>query len=394
MATRFLTLTFVLLCAGLAPSAAVAQEDVSLHVLSWQKDPEYHKRRLQKRFIGHPLGRPKAAAEVAIRELRYQAEDAGVQYSVAPQRLKQAEGLNAFLQSLPQDKTQLMLLDLPSTWQSQFVSLLDEYPNVLAINVSASDNALRGQSCHARYFHSIPSERMLNDALAQYLINQKWRKVLLLHRQGEEKEPAFASVKGTLKRFGLSLEDTRPFVLERNPQKRFQNNTALLTRGRYDIVWVADSDGEFARELPYQTQQPRPVVGDAGLVPMAWHWSWERNGGPQLNRRFIKKAKRLMGSRDWAMWIASKALVEVHSQSPKASAKALAARLRAAGTRFDGFKSGTVSFRPWNNQLRQPIFLSDGQWVVAKAPLDGFLHPTENLDTLGDSKRESACEMK
>ena len=36
--------------------------------------------------------------------------------------------------------------------------------------------------------------------------------------------------------------------------------------GSYDVVWVVDSDGEFARSLPYRTVLPRPVVGDAGQL--------------------------------------------------------------------------------------------------------------------------------
>ena len=57
-----------------------------------------------------------------------------------------------------------------------------------------------------------------------------------------------------------------------------------------DVVFVADASGEFARTVPYQTAKPMLGVGDAGLTPTAWHWSWFEYGAPQLQHRFQKYA--------------------------------------------------------------------------------------------------------
>jgi ABC transporter substrate binding protein (PQQ-dependent alcohol dehydrogenase system) len=61
---------------------------------------------------------------------------------------------------------------------------------------------------------------------------------------------------------------------------------------------------------------------------------------------------------------------------------------------LDGFKGYQLDFRPWNNQLRQPIFLTTYDWVVARAPLEGFLHQTNNLETLGLDETENECEFE
>ena len=37
------------------------------------------------------------------------------------------------------------------------------------------------------------------------------------------------------------------------------------------------------------------------------------------------------------------------------------------------------------------LFVTTGEWVVARAPFDGFLHAKNDLDTLGVDERESAC---
>jgi len=60
------------------------------------------------------------------------------------------------------------------------------------------------------------------------------------------------------------------------------------------------------------------VVGASGLVAHAWHAQWERNGGPQLNRRFQKFAQRPMQSHDWAAWAAGKAVAALLVDAPKA----------------------------------------------------------------------------
>ncbi|HKH20579.1 MAG TPA: amino acid ABC transporter substrate-binding protein, partial [Gammaproteobacteria bacterium] len=60
---------------------------------------------------------------------------------------------------------------------------------------------------------------------------------------------------------------------------------------------------------------------------------------------------------------------------------------------IDGFKDYRLDFRPWNNQLRQPIFLTTYDTVVATAPLEGFLQQSNNLDTLGLDETENQCEF-
>ena len=59
---------------------------------------------------------------------------------------------------------------------------------------------------------------------------------------------------------------------------------------------------------------------------------------------------------------------------------------------FDGFKGARTSFRAWDHQLRQPLLLSDGQAVIATAPVEGLLHPSNVLDTLGADAPEKLCK--
>jgi ABC transporter substrate binding protein (PQQ-dependent alcohol dehydrogenase system) len=143
--------------------------------------------------------------------------------------------------------------------------------------------------------------------------------------------------------------------------------------------------------LPYRIVLPRPVVGDAGLVAVAWHEQFERYGAPQVSRRFAKAAGRPMTANDWAAWMAGKALVGAAIAAPKGPATAWAQAL--AKTPVDGSKGTSLTFRPWDGQLRQTVLLTDGQGVISQAPIDGLLHPTNVLDTLGAAAPEKKCKV-
>ena len=233
---------------------------------------------------------------------------------------------------------------------------------------------------------------MLMDALAQYLGFRRWREVLVLAGPSEEDQHLTRAFERAAKRYGAKIVDTRPFELSNDPRRRDRNNISLLTTGAdYDVVFVADTDGEFGRDVPYQTVRPRLVVGTEGLAATAWHWAWERHGAPQLEKRFEKRAKRPMRSVDWAAWMAVKAIAEAVQRAATVDFAALRDHLLSQSVILDGFKGNRSNFRPWNNQMRQPILLVTHNWVVDRAPIRGFLHRLNNLDTLGIDEHENRC---
>ena len=266
--------------------------------------------------------------------------------------------------------------------------------DVLLFNITARDDVLRQEQCRSHLLHVIPSHAMTTDALVQYLISKKWREVLVLTGPRPEDGQLTAAFERSAKRFGIEIVEQRPFVLSNDPREREKNNVALLTAGAdYDVVFVADTDGEFARDVPYQTVQPRLVVGSEGLAAAGWHWAWERHGAPQLEKRFRKVAKRPMRDFDWAAWMAVKAVVEAVLRTEGGDFAAVRDYMLGDEIVLDGFKGNRVNFRPWNRQLRQPLLLVTHNWVVERAPLRGFLHQTNNLDTLGFDERDSRCKL-
>ena len=96
---------------------------------------------------------------------------------------------------------------------------------------------------------------------------------------------------------------------------------------------------------------------------------------------------------DWAAWAAVKALAEAMQRTGSTDFKTLQAHLLSDAFVLDSFKGKRSNFRPWNQQLRQPVLLGTHNWVVERAPLEGFLHAQQNLDTLGVDERESRCKF-
>jgi len=109
-----------------------------------------------------------------------------------------------------------------------------------------------------------------------------------------------------------------------------------------------------------------------------------------VSRRFAKVARRPMAAHDWSAWVAGKALAAVAASSPKGPVAAWAQAL--AGVAVDGAKGTALGFRPWDGQLRQTLLLTDGQGVISQAPVEGVLHPTNILDTLGADAPEKSCK--
>jgi ABC transporter substrate binding protein (PQQ-dependent alcohol dehydrogenase system) len=57
------------------------------------------------------------------------------------------------------------------------------------------------------------------------------------------------------------------------------------------------------------------------------------------------------------------------------------------------FKGQGLSFRKWNQQMRQPMLLVTPRMLVSVSPQDQFLHRRTPLDTLGFDEPETKCRL-
>lgn len=378
------------LALGLGAAAGAAPFKVLL--LERADDPRLERSRTERAYLGHPGGPAFDGIDVALQEARFELDAAGASLTLERNAVADAQAARDSASRAQAAGYAAIVSDLPGDW---LLAAADATPLPL-LNVGDASDRLRERDCRARVLHLLPSERMRADAMAQTLVARRWTQVLLLSGPSALDTERAAVAMATIKRYALKLVQNKPFKLSADPRERDLANPLLLTGsasvGSYDVVWVVDSDGEFARALPYRTALPRPVVGDAGLVALAWQAQFERFGAPQVSRRFAKAAGRPMTASDWAAWMAGKALAAAATTAPKGPAAAFAKVLPAL--ELDGSKGTSLSFRAWDGQLRQPMLLTDGQGVITMAPADGVLHPKNNLDTLGADAPEKLCKPK
>lgn len=386
----------LLLLAVSTPGAAVAAEPTAFAVgyLELADDPRYAEARGYAGLKLKTRHRPFAGAEVALRDSRVMGRALGVSFGLERAAAADDAALAARIRRMHDESgIRFFIVDGAA---GTLLAAADAVRDLEALlfNVSEPDDRLRRADCRANLMHVIPSQAMLSDAMAQFLVDRNWRSVLVLRGTRPADAVLADSFARSARKFGLRIAATKDFVLSNDPRERARNNIALLTASpRHDVVFLADSDGEFGRYVPYQTQLPRPVVGSQGLGAAAWHWAWERHGAPQLNQRFERHAGREMTDADWAAWAAYRVIVEAATRTRSTSFAALAAYLKGDALTFDAYKGNPASFRPWNNQLRQPLLLHTHNAVAERAPLDGFLHRTDILDTLGVDRPESDCRL-
>ena len=375
---------------GLLSTAGVLAAPFKATLLLREDDPRQERGRTERPALGHPGGTVSAGLDLALKDAKLELDAEGATLQLDTVRVASPTAAREAAAKADKAGALALLADLPADW----LLAITEASKLPLLNLGETADRLRERDCRPQMLHLMPSERMRADALAQTLAARRWQQVLLLTGPSDADRERSATAQASIKRYGLKLVASKAFKLSADPRERDLANPLLLTGPNaapaYDVVWVVDSDGEFARALPYRTALPRPVVGDAGLVALAWHASFERFGAPQVSRRFAKAAGRPMLGSDWAAWMAGKAVVAAAVAAPKGPAAAFQKAL--AEVEIDGSKGLTMGFRPWDGQLRQPLLLGDGQSVVATAPVDGMLHPKNALDTLGADAPEKLCK--
>src|SRR5215469_4291681 len=307
--------------------------------------------------------------------------------------------LAASLRQLAAMGVRLVVTDLAAP-QLLSVAGMAEAQRVTFFNAGSADDRLRGADCRADILHLLPSRAMLADALVQYLVAKRWQDLLLVVGHGEGDREFAADIRHAAQKFQARIVQEKPWTFVPGARRTdtghfaIQAEVARFTQGiSYGVLIVADDEDEFGDDLSYRTFDPRPVAGTQGLVPSAWARPHEQWGATQLQERFRRQAKRWMTDRDYAAWMATRAIGEAASRTKSADPAAIIAFMRSDRFELAAYKGARLSFRSWDGQLRQPVLLADARSLVSVSPQPGFLHQYSELDTLGIDKPETKCRM-
>ena len=294
----------------------------------------------------------------------------------------------------------LFILDLHA---DQIMTLVDlpEAADAALFNARATDDQLRREDCRANLFHVIPSRAMKADALAQYLVWKQWRNWFLIHGTTEPDLAFAAALERAAQKFGAKIVEKRDYEYTATARRtdsghiQIQTQIPVLTQDAedHDVVMVADEADIFGEYLPYRTWDPRPVAGTQGLIASAWHRSQEQWGATQVQRRFEKFAGRWMFERDYTAWLTVRIIGEAVTRTGSADPTTIHDYLRSDAFQIAAFKGEGLSFRHWDQQLRQPILIVGPRMLVSVSPQPGFLHQRTPLDTMGYDEGEAGCTL-
>ena len=342
-----------------------------------------------------------AGAKMALDDNNSTGKFLNLNYSVVDSLLTQDDDPVSAVNEMMGAGALLIIADLPA---DKLLAVADaaKAKGALVFNAGAPDERLREEDCRANVFHTAPTRAMLADGLGQYLIWKQWKKWFLVVGSHPEDKLLGEAYRRTAKKFGAKIVEERVFEDTGGGRRsdtgsvQVQRQMPVFTQNApaYDVLVAADENEVFAGYLPYRTWDARPVAGSAGLQPTSWDPSHELWGGAQLQSRFIRQFKRNMNARDAQAWVSMRMIGEAVNHISSADPKAIREFLIGPDFEVAAFKGVKLTLRPWNQQLRQPILLTDGRATVSASPQEGFLHEKTELDTLGYDQPETKCKLQ
>jgi ABC-type branched-subunit amino acid transport system substrate-binding protein len=308
-------------------------------------------------------------------------------------------------------------LDDPTTAS---LSAFAQQERVLCLNTTARGGDLRGEQCHRSTFHVEPDLAMYTHAMGQWLLQnnrKRWYYVVSEAGFGQE---VYHRGRRFLQHQGDA--DLGRSVIS-SGQSDYQDVLARLGGVEVEAVVVALKGEELRHFLEqYEVSGLKPLLAGIPLDMVAlwqaslqslqgvWVTSWyhglERFSARELNRRFYRRFEKPAEGFAWANWAAVKLVTEGVLRSASTDASALVNYLEGAPP-FDGHKGRPLTFREWNHQLRQPLYVlkaredkPENPWdrlqLIAELPPPAAAGKSviEALDALGEPHIDSPCRLE
>lgn len=263
----------------------------------------------------------------------------------------------------------------------------------LLINASSQSTHLRSEICDKNLLHTIASNAMLYDGLMQFLVKRDFKDIFLISGNNPKDILIKEDIKRAAKKFGANIIKEKVWENTTDIRRKATEEFPVFTQAKdYDLILVADYYGDFGESMYFNTWLPRPIAGTQGLTPVTWNKVIESNGAAQMQSRFEKFASRWMESRDYANWVAVRAIITAITNTKTADLKTNIDYIYSDKFDLAAYMGRKLSFRDYNGQLRMPIALIQPRALISTSPQAEFLHPITDLDTLGIAPFEMKCK--
>jgi ABC transporter substrate binding protein (PQQ-dependent alcohol dehydrogenase system) len=302
---------------------------------------------------------------------------------------------------------------------------------VLFFNIGSIESELRQEECGRNTFHVEASARMYLDGLAGWFASEGGERWFIVHEASEQGTTLYEQAVRALEEVGAEV--VGEFGAQPGP-RAYNEQFDQIREAEADVLLLLQDPEDqefFLSQLAFAeldmsvTGFPHPVMQTRAFItrlrqvtsPAGRHWAmlWETtleaNGADELNQSFMSRSGEPMDSSAWAAYAAVKILYQAVLVSGTQEPASLVEYLESSDATFDIHKGSGVSFRDWNHQLEQPLYLvridPEAEWGLevskraALAELVGELpelylpdlEPAERLERLGEGREESSCRF-
>jgi ABC-type branched-subunit amino acid transport system substrate-binding protein len=367
-------------------------------------------------------------AIMAEEEFSFNAELLGMELDVLIESVSSQQAALQTAEELVTDEGVFALIGGFGEGQALALRNLAEEHQILFFNIGSPNDTLRNEACSRYTFHVEPSAAMYLDALAGWYIRSGFRNWFFVHEDSVEGETLYRRAISSLRERHFGAREVGRSVVAPNALE-FNETIEAVRRARPGVVLLLLDPADQLTFLeqyeaagleaavtgfPHPAAQTRTffdasrtvaLTAGAGHRATSWEATLDRYGARELNSRFLARWNQPMEPSAWAAYQAVKILYEAALLGGTLEGPELVEHLESPQAVFDIWKGIGASFRPWDHQLRQSLFLvkisSDAEEASNVAALVGELpaiympgtDPVERLDQLGDLQRESRCRF-
>lgn len=370
-------------------------------------------------------------AEMAAEEYAQNARFLGGELELLTVEVADAEAARAAAEWLVTEEEVKALVG--GFGEAEALALRDvaEARGVPFLNIGTGSDRLRGEACGRFTFHIVPSDAMYLDALLGFFVRSDFRRWFFVAANDATGEARLERMRWGLRTRHFGAREVGHARVPEDPEAlagALDETLQAIRRTRPEVVLLlVDSAAQLAfleryeasgleaavtgmPELAAQTRaffaaarEAAPVAG-AGFRATAWEASLDRYGAREFNARYLDRYGEPMETPAWAVYQAVKILYESAFIGGARQPKALAEHLTSSQALFDVWKGIGVTFRPWDRQLRQSLYLvqihPEADDPFELAALVGELpalylprtDPVERLDQLGNLASRSKCD--
>ncbi len=326
-----------------------------------------------------------------------------------------------------------------STEEALALSDLALKRDFIFLNIGAQDDALRGEACNSHTFHLAASTTMYLDALTGWGTHAGLPRWFFVYNDSDEQKANYVKAKKMLGSHSSGSEVGSIMTPEHEQvyngvfediKKAKPDLVVLLLEPTEQLIFLEQykTSGLNAETIGYpspaaQTRLfytgslqsiyaglsrgiPKPSPGQHMAL---WEATLDKHGAEELNSRFLGRFGRAIDPSAWAAYMGIKILAEATMNAGSTKSAALIKYLENPQTVFNIAKGPGTSFRPWNHQMLQPLYLvrtnpayQDKTTLQDLATLEGELPalyepdvpPVQRLNQLGVGEQESKCQLE